>query len=105
MDIGGPSGIGGPGHIEPQRKINKAAETEKASDVQASRSADKVEISDQAKQTSGTSQVEHLKELMNDIPDIRADKVAQIRAEIEAGTFETEDRINGAIDRLLDELA
>ena len=105
MDIGGPSGIGGPGHIEPQRKISKAAETEKASEVQSTRSADKVEISDQAKHTSGAAQVSRLKELMAEVPDVRADRIAQVRAEIEAGTYETDERINGAIDRLLDELA
>lgn len=37
--------------------------------------------------------------------DIRADKVASIRAQIEAGTYEDDNKLNGAADRLLDELA
>jgi len=37
--------------------------------------------------------------------DIRADKVASIRAQIEAGTYEDDNKLNGAVDRLLDELA
>ena len=36
--------------------------------------------------------------------DIRVDKVAQIRAQIEAGTYETEDKLDIAADRLLDDL-
>lgn len=40
-----------------------------------------------------------------DLPDIRADRVAAIRAQIAAGTYETADKLQVAVDRLLDELA
>lgn len=36
--------------------------------------------------------------------DIRADKVAQIKSQIEAGTYETPDKLDLATDRLLDDL-
>lgn len=36
--------------------------------------------------------------------DIRVDKVQQIRSQIQAGTYETEDKLDIAADRLLDEL-
>jgi negative regulator of flagellin synthesis FlgM len=36
--------------------------------------------------------------------DIRADKVAEIRAQIDAGTYETDDKLEVAIDRLIDDL-
>ena len=36
--------------------------------------------------------------------DVRVDKVAQIRAQIDAGTYETEDKLDVAADRLLDDL-
>ena len=36
--------------------------------------------------------------------DVRVDKVAQIRAEIEAGKYETDDKLDIAADRLLDDL-
>lgn len=36
--------------------------------------------------------------------DIRADKVAQIKSEIETGLYESDDKLNVAIDRLLDDL-
>jgi negative regulator of flagellin synthesis FlgM len=40
-----------------------------------------------------------------DLPEIRADRVAAIRAQIAAGTYETADKLQIAVDRLLDELA
>jgi anti-sigma28 factor (negative regulator of flagellin synthesis) len=36
--------------------------------------------------------------------DIRADKVAQIKAQIEAGTYDDEKKLDAAVDRLLDDL-
>jgi anti-sigma28 factor (negative regulator of flagellin synthesis) len=36
--------------------------------------------------------------------DIRTDKVAQVRSQIEAGTYETDDKINAALDKLLDDI-
>ena len=42
---------------------------------------------------------------LQDVPDVRADRVAQLRAQIAAGTYETEEKLNAALDRLLDEIA
>ena len=36
--------------------------------------------------------------------DIRADKVADIKAQIANGTYEDDRKLNGAIDKLLDDL-
>ena len=36
--------------------------------------------------------------------DIRADKVAEIKGQIEAGTYEDDAKLDGAIDKLLDDL-
>jgi negative regulator of flagellin synthesis FlgM len=40
-----------------------------------------------------------------EIPDIRHDQVASIRAQIAAGTYETADKLDAALDALLDEIA
>jgi negative regulator of flagellin synthesis FlgM len=40
-----------------------------------------------------------------DIPAIRADRVADIRAALANGTYETPDKLNTALERLLDEIA
>ena len=41
---------------------------------------------------------------IRDSSGIRVDKIARLRAEIAAGTFETPERINGTVDRLMEEL-
>jgi negative regulator of flagellin synthesis FlgM len=40
-----------------------------------------------------------------DLPDIREERVASIRAQIQAGTYETADKLDMALSRLLDEIA
>ncbi|MFN4242706.1 MAG: flagellar biosynthesis anti-sigma factor FlgM [Tepidisphaerales bacterium] len=37
--------------------------------------------------------------------DVRAEKVAAVKAAIEAGSYETPDKLDVAVDRLLDELS
>ncbi len=36
--------------------------------------------------------------------DVRLDKVASIRSQIEAGTYETDDKLDAASDKLLDDV-
>jgi len=45
-----------------------------------------------------------LASLLNDVPDVRQDRVSQLRAAIQSGTYETPERLSGAVDRLLDEI-
>jgi negative regulator of flagellin synthesis FlgM len=40
-----------------------------------------------------------------DLPEIREDRVAAIREQIAAGTYETSDKLDAALSRLLDEIA
>ena len=42
---------------------------------------------------------------VRDLPDIREDRVAAIRAEIARGTYETPEKLDVALSRLLDEIA
>jgi negative regulator of flagellin synthesis FlgM len=41
---------------------------------------------------------------VRDLPEIRHDRVAQIRAQIEAGEYETNEKLDMALNRLLDEI-
>jgi len=41
---------------------------------------------------------------MSQIPDIRQDRVSQIRASIAQGTYETDDKLSTALNHLLDEI-
>jgi anti-sigma28 factor (negative regulator of flagellin synthesis) len=36
--------------------------------------------------------------------DIRAEKVAEVKSQIQAGTYEDDEKLDGAINRLLDDL-
>jgi len=41
---------------------------------------------------------------VRDVPEIRQERVDQIRAQIAAGTYETDEKLQIAIGRLLDEI-
>ncbi len=41
---------------------------------------------------------------VREIPDVRSDRVAELRAAIQSGTYETEAKLNLAVDRLFDEV-
>ncbi|MCJ7543574.1 MAG: flagellar biosynthesis anti-sigma factor FlgM [Phycisphaerae bacterium] len=50
------------------------------------------------------SQVAKLAAMVQQIPDIRVDLVQRIKAEIAAGIYETPERLEIALDKLLNEL-
>ena len=41
---------------------------------------------------------------VHDIPDVRADLVARVKSEIEAGTYETPERVDATVNKLMEEL-
>ncbi|HEX4148307.1 MAG TPA: flagellar biosynthesis anti-sigma factor FlgM [Pirellulales bacterium] len=41
---------------------------------------------------------------INQMPDIRQDRVSQLRSAIAGGTYETDDKLNTAVNNLLDEI-
>jgi len=51
------------------------------------------------------SEVANRLQQVHDLPDIRAERVAELRAAIANGTYETSERMGQAVERLLDELA
>jgi negative regulator of flagellin synthesis FlgM len=54
---------------------------------------DTVEISPQARLASKLA----------DVPPVRSELIARVKAEIQAGTYETSEKLDMAIDRLMDE--
>jgi len=63
-----------------------------------------------AHRTSGVDQLDISPEAdlisqVHSMPDIRADRVAQIKAQIASGAYETPEKIDLALERLLDEIA
>jgi len=90
MQIYGPAYLHGPQAINAPH-INRAAQTSGPATAQPT---DELQLSDAAQFASQLA----------DIPDIRADKVASVRAAIANGTYETADKLDAALSNLLDEI-
>lgn len=60
-----------------------------------SRGQDRVELSSRAQ----------LLAQLREVPDVRQDLVDEVRAEIAAGTYETDEKLDAAIESLFDDLA
>lgn len=59
------------------------------------RGDDRVDVSEMARMISK----------MNDMPSIRTELVSRVRAEIAAGTYETDEKIDLALDVMMDEIS
>ena len=86
------TGVQGPGGQQPPEPTGAVSRGD--SICRPGQTSDSVEISVAAKLAAKARQ----------IPDVRADLVARVRAEILAGTYETPERLEIALDRLLEEL-
>jgi negative regulator of flagellin synthesis FlgM len=92
MHIYGPSQVHG---TQPLHGPHTTRAIEPASTGGASGVGDRVDISEAGQ----------MADRLAEIPDIRAERVEEIRAAIASGTYETDDKLNTAVERLLDEIA
>ncbi len=90
MEVQGPGGVSGPNRIEPQRISAQRAERTEV----GARIGDRAEISEAARLLSQ----------LGDVPDVRMEKVGPLKELIAAGNYETPQRIEAAVERLLEEL-
>lgn len=86
----------------PGREVTRSASRAEASSVRRAREAesranevDRVELSEGARQMMSK---------LSDLPPERRELIMRVRREIEAGTYETPERIAGAIRALAEEL-
>jgi negative regulator of flagellin synthesis FlgM len=91
MEVYGPGGAQGPQPIYPRLA---AWSVDAGQTVQAGAPRDQVEISPLGKMLDGISQ----------LPEIRHERVEEIRSQIAAGIYETPEKLELALDRLMDEL-
>lgn len=91
MDIRGPEGIGRTPGVN---KARKASQAYQAADASASRAPDEVQLSEKAQLLSKLSAV----------PDVRWEKVLEVKNQIEKGAYETTEKLEQAVDKLLQEL-
>lgn len=91
MHIYGPAHLHGAQPINPPHgaRVSKAEAGSQTAGIQ-----DELQLSDAAR----------LVEQVRDVPEIRQDRIDQIRSEIAAGTYETDDKLEMAVGRLLDEI-
>jgi flagellar biosynthesis anti-sigma factor FlgM len=91
------SSINGLGGVNP---LQQTASVAKSAATTASSAGSKPTMSDRLELSGASGFLQALKVG----GDFRTDKVATIKSQIEAGTYETDDKIDGAADKLLDAL-
>lgn len=89
--------INGPTAVHPAQPIQGPHRSHQATAIDQRSQFDTVDELDISHEADFASQVK-------DIPDIRADRVAQIKAQIADGTYLTDDKLDLALERLLDEI-
>ncbi len=92
MQIHGPTHVHGPQSINAPHRTQAPQPSAQRSNITG---ADQLDISREADMVSR----------VRDLPDIRADRVAEIRAAIEEGVYETDEKLELAVGRLLDEIS
>lgn len=94
------SSINGLGNSSPLSPLNRSSRLSSTSDTSATSSASK---GDSVELSSDVGK--YLSILKSKSGDVRHDKVASVRAQIEAGTYDTDDKLDGSLDGLLDDIS
>ena len=90
MDIGKTDGVGGPGRIHGPNKIARLTSPTAPS---VASSADKVQLSRKAEMVSKALSM----------PQVRMERVADVKKLIESGRFDTDTRLEGALKKFVAE--
>lgn len=92
MQIQGPTAVHGPQSINAPHRSQQAQPVDKP---QGLGQVDQLDISPEADMVSRVSE----------LPEVRADRVAEIRAQIATGEYETPEKLDSAIEQLLSEMS
>lgn len=90
MDIGKTDGVGGPGRIHGPSKISRITSPTAPSVASA---ADQVQLSRKAEMVSKALSM----------PQVRTERVADVKKLIESGRFDTDTRLEGALKKFVAE--
>lgn len=89
--------------------INGIGPSQNINGIQGAKPAAKAPQAQATESSSRTDRVElsNVNALLTKLKtnDVRTDKVADIKAQIEEGKYESDDKLDAAIDRLMDDLA
>ena len=95
--------IGGNLPIDDSRPSEKLKDTHKNHDVESKDNANKADDSKDKISLSGNAkEINELKRLINDLPDMRADRVAALKRAIDAGNYNIDSR--KIAEKILEEL-
>lgn len=97
MDVQGPGSI--PGNV-PLKPIEPASQVRPASDVAPTSETKPVGRSDEVEISPAGKMLDQL----HQTSALRADRLDQIRAAIEAGEYETPEKLEAAVEKLLHEI-
>ena len=89
--------IQGTSHVHGPQSISAPHRTQASPATPSTQSSSRVDQLDISPEASFVSQT-------RDIPDVRTELVSRIRAEIASGSYETEARLDGALNALLEEI-
>jgi anti-sigma28 factor (negative regulator of flagellin synthesis) len=89
MGVGAIDGASGSDRVEGPSRIRRTAPVTPPEGAAAA--SDRVEISDQARLLSD----------LRTMPEIRGERVEELRRQIETGRFDTEERLGGAVEGFL----
>lgn len=98
MQVYGPTHLHGPQSVTAPHHGRALRESSSDSRMSA---GDELSISEAG---SKAAEAARLVDQVKQAPDVRQDRVDQIRAQIAAGTYETQQKLDVALERLLDEL-
>ncbi len=87
-------GINGVNHIDSNNKINKSVRKESLYGV----GNDDLKISDEARKLAEEAKV---RSLVEKSPDIREDKIKEVKAKMEQGAYDNEDVMNTVAEKLM----
>lgn len=90
MDIGKTDGVGGPGRIHGPNKISRITSSTAPS---VASSADKIQLSRKAEMVAKALSM----------PQVRMERVADVKKLIESGRFDTDTRLEGALKKFVAE--
>lgn len=93
MDVTGPGSVQGGFSFQRAKQISQPTQTESVSKTMAP--VDQLEISEAGKLMSESQ----------DLSAVKAERLAQIKAEIDAGTYDTPEKMETALLRMLNQIS
>lgn len=92
MNVGNAGGVDGARPIQPSPALKSGDQAYQKASTEKPRT-DQVEISSEAR----------VRQKIAEAPAVRSDRIAELKALIDSGQYETDARIAGAVDRIIDE--